>query len=125
MLRRILVLFILVPLALVIIALAVANRDPVTVSFDPFSATNPAFAVALPLYLLGFIVLIAGVIIGGAAAWLKQRKWRRAARVQETEAHALRAELDAFRRRYGLGPRSNLPAPLDQTPQAVRRSNAA
>jgi hypothetical protein len=125
MLRRIFVFFVLAPLTLVIVALAVANHDPVTVSFDPFSASHPAFAVSLRLYELAFILLIAGVIIGGVAAWLNQRKWRRAARIQEAEARALRAELDAFRRRYGLGPRSTLPAPLDQTPQAMQRSNAA
>jgi uncharacterized integral membrane protein len=33
---------IVVPLAVVIIAFAVANRQSVTVSFDPFSATSPA-----------------------------------------------------------------------------------
>jgi uncharacterized integral membrane protein len=125
MLRRIFVLFVLVPIGLVMVALAVANRGAVTVSFDPFSATHPAFSLALPLYLLAFVLLIAGVIVGGVAAWLKQRKWRRVARDFEAEARALRAELDSFRRRFGLGPRTTLPATLEQTPQAVLRSPAA
>jgi uncharacterized integral membrane protein len=125
MVRRIFVLFILMPLALVIVALAVANRQAVTVSFDPFSSINPAFALTLPLYLLAFFLLICGVVIGGIAAWLRQRRWRRAARSREAEARALQAEIDALRRRFGLGPRTTLPATLNHTPQAVLRSPAA
>jgi uncharacterized integral membrane protein len=125
MLRRIFILFVLVPLGLVLVGLAVANRGAVNVSFDPFSATNPAFALAMPLYLLAFALLIVGVIVGGVAAWLKQRKWRRVARQFEAEARALRTELDGFRRRFGLAPRTTLPATIDQTPQAVLRSPAA
>ena len=59
-----------VPLGLVIVALAVANREIVTVSFDPFNAASPAFALKAPLFLLVLILVIAGVIIGGASAWL-------------------------------------------------------
>ena len=125
MLRRFFVLFVLLPAAVVIVALAVANRGMVTVSFDPFSSTDPAYVAEVPLYELGFILLIAGVVIGGGAAWLKQRKWRRAVRRLEAEIRSLRAEADSLRRRAGLGPRTTLPAPLDQTPQAVMRPPAA
>lgn len=125
MLRRIFILFILAPLVLVLVGLAVANREVVTVSFDPFSATNPALTLEIRLYLLALGLLIVGVIIGGVAAWLKQRKWRRVARQFEAEARALRVELDSFRRRFGLAPRTTLPATIEQTPQAVLRSPAA
>jgi hypothetical protein len=125
MLRRIFVWLLVVPLVLLLVALAIANRDVVTVSFDPFSTINPAFALKVRLYLLAFVLLIVGVLVGGVAAWLKQRKWRRAARNHEAEARALRAELDSLRRRFGLSPRSTLPATLDQTPQAMLRSPAA
>jgi uncharacterized integral membrane protein len=125
MLRRIFILFVLAPLFLVLVGFAVANHEPVTVSFDPFSATNPAFALEIRLYLLAFSLLILGVIVGGVAAWLTQRKWRRAARKFEAEARALRSELDSFRRRFGLAPRTTLPATIGETPQAVLRSPAA
>ena len=125
MLRRLFVLFVLAPLALLIIALAVANRGVVNVSFDPFSATNPALVVALPLYGLAFILLISGVVIGGVAAWVKQSRWRRAVRRLEAENRALQSELEALRRRAGFGVRTTLPAPLDQTPQAMLRPPAA
>lgn len=125
MLRRSFFLFVLLPLALVIAALAVANRDAVTVSFDPFSTSNPAYAVTAPLYALGLLLLIAGVLIGGIAAWLKQRKWRRAVRRLEAENCALRAELEAVRRPAEFGARGKLPIPFDQSRRAVQRSPAA
>jgi uncharacterized integral membrane protein len=125
MLRRLFVLFVIVPLMALLVALAVANRDVVAVSFDPFSTINPAFVLKVRLYLLAFFLLIVGVLIGGIAVWLKQRKWRRAARKHEAEARALRAELDSLRRRFGLSPRSTLPSRIDQTPQAMLRSPAA
>jgi uncharacterized integral membrane protein len=125
MLRRVVFLFVLTPLALLIVALAVANRELVTVSFDPFSSTNPAFVTQLPLYSLSFILIIAGVVLGGIAAWLKQRKWRRAARRLEAENRGLQAEVILLRRRADLGQRSSLPVPLDRTPQPMMRQPAA
>ncbi len=53
------------PLAVVIIAFAVANRQIVTVSLDPFNRTRPPLAVTLPLFALVIVLLIAGVVIGG------------------------------------------------------------
>ena len=44
-LRKIVAAVILVPLAIVIIAFAVANRQIVTVSLDPFSSERPAASV--------------------------------------------------------------------------------
>jgi uncharacterized integral membrane protein len=99
--RKILAAIILVPLAAVIIAFAVANRQMVTVSFDPTSSTNPAYAVPLPLFVLIFILLILGVIIGGIAAWLRQSPWRRTARKLDADVRALHDELEAIRRRFG------------------------
>ncbi len=98
MMRRIVLGAILVPLALVIVALAVANRTVVTVAFDPFSATEPAFALRAPLFVLVFVLVIVGVIIGGAAAWLRQHKWRRRARRLAAELERTRAEAERLRR---------------------------
>ena len=68
MLRKIVAAIILVPLAIIIVAFAVANRQSVTVSFDPFSAEAPAASLSLPLFALVIGLLIAGVVIGGVAA---------------------------------------------------------
>jgi uncharacterized integral membrane protein len=100
MLRKIVTAVIVVPLAVLIIAFAVANRQAVTVSFDPFSATDPAYSATLPLFVLIFVLVILGVIVGGIAAWVRQGKWRRIARKSDAEARALNQELEAARRRY-------------------------
>jgi uncharacterized integral membrane protein len=101
MFRKIVTAIIVVPIAAVIIAFAVANRQTVTVSFDPFSSTSPAYAATLPLFVIVFAVLILGVLVGGIAAWMRQSKWRRTARRLDTEVRALQAEQDAIRRRFG------------------------
>ena len=90
---------IVVPLAIVIVAFAVANRQVVTVSFDPFSSASPAYAASLPLFVLIFVLVILGVIIGGVAAWLRQAAWRRTARRLDADVRTLHQELEAMRRR--------------------------
>lgn len=96
MLRKIVAAIILVPLAVVIIAFAVANRQLVTVSFDPFGANEPAASLTLPLFALVILLLIIGVLIGGSASWLQQGKWRGSARRLERELHHLRGKLAAL-----------------------------
>jgi uncharacterized integral membrane protein len=93
MIRKIIAALILIPLALVIVIFAVANRRPVTISLDPFGSGDPA--LTLPLFALAFILVIAGVIIGGAATWFGQGKWRRAARRASAEARTFKAEIEA------------------------------
>ena len=109
-LRKIVTALIVVPLAAAIVAFAVANRQTVTVSFDPFSAAAPAYAATLPLFALIFAVLILGVVVGGFAAWIRQGKWRRSARRLDSEVRALQDEMDAIRRRVG-SPAQQPPGP--------------
>jgi uncharacterized integral membrane protein len=97
-LRKIVAAIILIPLAVVIIAFAVANRQIVTVSLDPFSAERPAASLTLPLFALVIVLLVLGVVIGGVAAWLRQSKWRRTARRLEREVEELRRERDVLKR---------------------------
>ena len=115
--RKVVTWVVIIPLAAVIVAFAVANRQAVTVSFDPFSSAAPAYAATLPLFAILFAVLILGVLIGGAAAWLRQGKWRRAARKLDGEVRALHQEMDAVRRRFGTSEKS--PAVQDASPPAM------
>lgn len=103
MFRKIVTAVIVVPLAAIIVAFAVANRQTVTVSFDPFSSAAPAYAATMPLFVLIFALAILGVIVGGAAAWLRQGKWRRLARRLEGDVRDLHAEIEAIRRREHAG----------------------
>jgi uncharacterized integral membrane protein len=96
-LRRTVAVLVLLPLAVVIVAFAVANRQEVTVSFDPFSSGAPAASVTLPLFGLILAVLILGVVIGGVTGWLRHGGWRRAARRLDREVSELRSEIDALK----------------------------
>ena len=107
--RKIVTALILVPTAVVLVTFAVANRQSVVVSLDPLDQAHPAFALALPLFALLLAVLIAGVVIGGITAWVRQSKWRRAARLAQGEARALKAELTQLKQQMGMPePRSDI-----------------
>jgi hypothetical protein len=80
--------------AALLVAFAIANRNLVTVSFDPFDRAAPAYLVTLPLYILAFLILILGVALGGVVGWFTQGKRRRYRRRLESELMRVRAELD-------------------------------
>ena len=91
-------LLILVPIAVIILAFAIANRQVVSVSFDPFSDPEASGAVlAAPLFLLLFLTLIIGVMVGGVATWITQGTNRRRARLAEDDADRWRAEAQRAR----------------------------
>ncbi len=81
-----------VPVAVLLIGFAVANREFVEVSFDPFSSDAPWASMSAPLWALLFFGIFCGLVVGWCAAWLNQGKWRRASRGALTELTALRAE---------------------------------
>jgi uncharacterized integral membrane protein len=95
--RKFFTAMVLIPLGLVFLVFAVANRHFVTVSFDPFNSTDPSIAVTLPLFAVIIAVAILGVVAGGSATWFRQRRWRRAARQQEADARQARAQLADLR----------------------------
>lgn len=95
--RKFLTALIVIPLGLVLVTFAVANRHFVTVSFDPFIADDPSLSVTLPLFLLLILAAALGVLAGGCAVWFGQRHWRRAARRHEADARAARSELADLR----------------------------
>ena len=95
--RKFLTALVVIPLGLIFIVFAVANRYLVTVSFDPFNSADPSLAVSLPLFALIIAVAIVGVVAGGCATWLGQRHWRRAARRHEADAREARAQLADIR----------------------------
>jgi len=102
MIRKIVTVLVLLPVALLIVMFAVANRAPVSIALDPVGSEPPMVTVALPLFLVLLIALIAGVIIGGVAAWSRQRKWRRRARRLSADLKAAHAETAALRRRVEM-----------------------
>jgi uncharacterized membrane protein YciS (DUF1049 family) len=110
--RKIVRALILMPLVLVLVLFAVANRQVVTLSFDPFDSVDPAYALKFPLFILFFVLIAAGVVIGGICVWFGQHAWRVRARQAEAEAQRLRREL-AERNWPPLEPRA-LPAAREE-----------
>jgi uncharacterized membrane protein YciS (DUF1049 family) len=99
--RKIAAAIVLVPLGIVVIAFAVANRQDVTVSFDPFNPAQPAFAWTMWLFVPIFIALIAGVVIGGLVSAMRHGRLRRSIRRLERDIDRLHAEIDVHRRSAG------------------------
>jgi uncharacterized integral membrane protein len=104
MLRRIVGWVVLVPLCLVMIVFALANRQLVVVNFNPLvpseALTTPG--VGVPLFLVLFAVLLFGVVLGGVATWFAQAPHRRDERNYRREAERLNREVNAIRRSPSL-----------------------
>lgn len=98
MLRRFIWLLFALPLAVVLIALAVANRHGVRLVLDPFRPDEPVLSLVLPFYVYLFGVLLVGIVIGGAVMWMTQARWRRSARRRAAEAQRWQAEADRLTR---------------------------
>ncbi len=94
--RRLLFWIFLLPLAILTVLFAVANRGHVVVSFDPFSSQAPAFAISLPLFIVIFFAMILGVLLGGIVSMARNyRLWRAVRRAQEiAERHKADAEAE-------------------------------
>ena len=82
-------------LALAVAALAVANRETTLLSFDPFSAERPAFALELPLFWIILGSALVGIVLGGWSTWLAQAPLRRSVRDREERIRRLERELEA------------------------------
>ena len=107
---RVLSILVVVPVSILAVALAVANRRPVMVSLDPFSPNAPALSVTVPLFAVIFAALIAGVILGGLVTWLRQGRFRREAKIARREQRQAEARRTEARRDADAGSLS-LPAP--------------
>ena len=90
MLNRFVLVAIVVPLAIILVALAVANRNLVAFTLDPFNPGNPALTIQLPLFVLLFVAVGIGMIVGSLATWFKQGRYRKMARHRSQEADMLR-----------------------------------
>jgi hypothetical protein len=104
---RLLRYIVIAPLAAFILMLAYANREWVTIYFDPTGggAIKPLPA---PQYAVLLIAMAFGVVIGGVSTWFGQAKHRRAAREARAEAARLRGELQA--QRFAAAPALARPA---------------
>lgn len=98
MIRRVLSLLIGFPIGIILVAIAVSNRQPVDLILDPFRPDAPALSIQLPFYLYLMAALVIGVILGGVATWMGQSRWRQTARSQGRRAARWQAEADRLAR---------------------------
>lgn len=96
--RRFLWFAIALPIGLLLVTIALANRHAVQMVLDPFRPANPVVSLVLPFYVYLIVALLAGVVLGGAATWRAQARWRRNARRSATEAQRWHAEADRLGR---------------------------
>ncbi len=95
---RLLKYLIIIPLAVIFLAFAYANRHFVAVSFDPLDDAGAGpYALQGPLFVVILGAVAIGVIAGSVATWFGQGRNRRAARENRAEAERLRADLQAAR----------------------------
>lgn len=100
MVKRIVGWFVLVPLCAVLIIFALANTQIVTVNLNPFAPADQLAGtrIGVPLFLVIFLILLVGVVLGGVATWFAQGRHRRDERHWRRETERLHRELDAARR---------------------------
>ncbi|MCW2957105.1 MAG: Permease of the major facilitator superfamily [Thermoleophilia bacterium] len=104
MVKRIVGWIVLVPLCVALIVFALANRQLVVVNFNPFMPvdmlTAPGFGV--PLFIVLFVALLTGVLLGGVATWFAQGSVRRDKRHWRREAERLSHDMEELRKRTGI-----------------------
>jgi uncharacterized integral membrane protein len=93
MIHRFVLIAVFVPLAIILVALAVANRGSVAFTVDPFNPGNPGLTWQMPLFVLLFAAVALGMIVGSIATWARQGRYRKLARQRGREAETLRQEV--------------------------------
>ncbi len=96
--RSVLRIIIFVPLGLVFLFFAVANRGAVKIFLDPFpggDAAGPSFEA--PLYLVVLASIALGVVAGSLSSWVAHGRYRRAAKAARADAKKARSEADQLR----------------------------
>lgn len=97
--KRIVGWLVLVPLCLLVLIFALANRHQVAVNFNPLASVDAsAPGVGMPLFLVIYAVLFIGISLGGLAVWFTQSGHRQAEKRLRKDNDKLRAELEGARR---------------------------
>lgn len=102
--RKIITFAILLPLLVLLLIFALANRTSITITFDPFGLTEPPLSFTAPLFVPLFMALAIGVLLGGIAMWFSEGRHRRAARIHLRDLEKHRRELNELRREQNLPP---------------------
>jgi len=112
MFKRIVNILVLVPVAIVLILMSVANRQSATLAFNPFDPSDAVMSLTAPFFVFLFMALMIGMVLGSLATWVKQGKHRTRARDNAHEAVKWHTEADRQKARATeLAKIPALPAP--------------
>lgn len=100
----------LILLAPVLVAFFVANRTPVTISFDPTSVQDPAIAFTAPLWAGLSGTLLIGFILGAVGMWISNTRLRKRAGEHKRRVRELEREVALANDRPVAGEATALPA---------------
>jgi len=82
-LKRIITALIVVPIALILVAFIIANREMMRVRFNPFADEGSGWIMQAPAFVFLFAFLGVGVVVGSVVTWAGQHKYRKKARHRE------------------------------------------
>lgn len=99
MIKRIVNILVLIPVAIVLIVLSVANRQAVTLALNPFRPEDSVLSVTAPFFVYLFLATIFGLVLGALITWFTQGKYRKRARIEATEAVKWHTESEKHRTR--------------------------
>ncbi len=109
MIRKVVSLVVFLPLGVLLVVLAVANRAPVSLALNPFDPADPALSVSAPFFVFLIIAVMLGVLLGAIVTWFTQGKHRKKARSQSRVAQQWQAEADRQKSRAEQIAGSTLP----------------
>ncbi len=109
MVRKVVSLVVFVPLGVVLVVLAVANRAPVSLALNPFDPADQALSISAPFFVFLILAVMLGVLLGSVVTWFTQGKHRKKARNQSLAAQQWQAEADRQKTRAEQIAGSNLP----------------
>ncbi len=114
-------------LAIILVAVALANRDTVTLSAFPANFgqyLGGRWSVDVPLFLVIFLAFALGMLAGLVWEWLRESHIRREARAQAHRAARLENEVGHLRDRHAA-PKDEILAILDRPKAAPPALSAA
>jgi uncharacterized integral membrane protein len=107
----------LAAVGLVLVTVAFANRAPVTLRLLPEDMAlflNMTQTVELPLFLVIFGGIVAGLLIGFVWEWFREMKHRAAASQHRREAAALEREVKRLKARTAEPPQDDVLALIER-----------
>lgn len=115
-------LFFVAILAILLITIAMANREMVTLSafpanFDQYLGGQ--WSISMPLFLIIFLAIAAGVLIGLIWEYLREAHLRRESKRRATHVAQLEREVGQLRDNHAA-PRDDVLAIVDRSPASGR-----